>query len=145
MLDNQFLAHFSNKEIAYDPCMYPLLLYEYFEEIDECWWNLVCTPCQQSLSLTLLPFRTDIHLSYIWNSIPASQITRSMPIIKICRFIVLREVSDMHWGTHTNHPLWVEWGFLMFQRVMHVDTTGLYSVHMLTLLSTSVDHCLVKV
>jgi hypothetical protein len=36
-------------------------------------------------------------------------------------------------------------GFLMFQLVMHVDTTGLYSVNMFTFLYISVDHRLVKV
>jgi hypothetical protein len=37
MLHNEFLAQLSNKETAYDPCMYRLLLLEYFEELDEFW------------------------------------------------------------------------------------------------------------
>jgi hypothetical protein len=32
-LHNRFLAQLSNKETAYDPCMYRLLLFEYFGEI----------------------------------------------------------------------------------------------------------------
>ena len=79
------------------------------------------------------------------HSIPASQITRSMPIIKTSRLVVIREVSDIYCGTHTKHPLWVQRGFLMFQRVMHVDTSGLYTVNMLTFLSIYVDHRLVKI
>ena len=59
--------------------------------------------------------------------------------------MVIREVSDIYCGTHTKHPLWVQRGFLMFQRVMHVDTSGLYTVNMLTFLSIYVDHRLVKI
>jgi hypothetical protein len=63
MLHNRFLAQLSNKETAYDPCMYRLLLFEYFEEIDEFWRNLVCFHVSR-LSLTILPFRTDTDLNY---------------------------------------------------------------------------------
>jgi hypothetical protein len=59
--------------------------------------------------------------------------------------MVIREVSDIYCGTHTKHPLWVQRGFLMFQRVMHVDASGLYNVNMRTSLSISVYRRLVKI
>jgi hypothetical protein len=79
-----------------------------------------------------------------------------MPIIKTSRLVVIREVSDIYCGTHrevsdiycgtrTKHLLWVQHGFLVFQQVMHVDTSGLYTVNMLTFLSVSVDRRLVKI
>jgi len=68
-----------------------------------------------------------------------------MPIIKTSRLVVIREVSDIYCGTHTKHPLWVERVFQIFQRVMHVDTSGLCNVNMPTFLSISVDHRLVKI
>jgi len=68
-----------------------------------------------------------------------------MPIIKTSRLVVIREVSDIYCGVHTKHPLWVQRGFLIFQRVMDVDTSGLYNVNMLTSLSISVDRRFVKI
>lgn len=102
-------------------------------------------PCQRSFSVIILSFRADSDLNYIRYSIPASQISRPMPIIKTSRLVVIREVSDIYCGTHTKHPLWVERVFQIFQRVMHVDTSGLCNVNMPTFLSISVDHRLVKI
>jgi hypothetical protein len=67
-----------------------------------------------------------------------------MPVIKTSR-LMLREVCSVYCENHTKHALWVKCGVLLLQLVMHVDTTGLYSVNMLTFPSSYLAHCSMKV